>query len=212
MATVGFNSEYRRHSFSPTHWSATAATVFDGAVAFIGVAGRSSVSLDPNMRPTKDFAFPLAVFSLAFWIPAIGQNEPAEGSCAVISSDASGVNATKTVETLHVAAATASAGPFLLPSGSPASAKAVMCHRSSLVPALHDDKVVLAGYPFAIAAETKTGQHVLWLEIADGEFKVSYDAHVLTHEEAEAVQKRMNEFQNRLNSTSSAGASAKPHQ
>jgi len=39
MGTVGFDSEYRRHSFSPTHWSATAATVFDGAVAFIGVAG-----------------------------------------------------------------------------------------------------------------------------------------------------------------------------
>jgi hypothetical protein len=163
------------------------------------------------MRRTKDFACPLALFSLAFWIPAIGQNEPVEGSCAVISSDASGINATTTVETLHVVAATASTGPFLLPPESPASAKAVMCHRSSLVPAMHDDKVVLGGYPFAIAAETKTGRHVLWLEIEDGQFKVSYDAHVLTHEEEEAVQRRMNEFQNRLNSASSAGASEKPH-
>jgi hypothetical protein len=70
---------------------------------------------------------------------------------------------------------------------------------------------VLAGYPFAIAAERKSGRRVLWLEIADGQFKVSYDAHVLTHVEKEAVQKRMNEFQNRLNSASRAAAGAKPH-
>jgi hypothetical protein len=84
-----------------------------------------------------------------------------------------------------------------------------MCERSSLVPALNDDKVVLAGYPFAIASGTKSGRRVLWVEMVDGKFQVSYDARVLTHEEEEAVQKRMNEFQNRVNSASSAGASVR---
>jgi len=165
------------------------------------------------MRRTTYFASLLAVLSLAFEGPvAIAGNEPTEGSCAVVSSDASGVNATIPLEALHVIAATASTGPFVLPAGSPSSSKVVMCYRSSLVPALHDDKVVLAGYPFAITSETKTGRHVLWLEMANGKFQVSYEPGILTHDEQEAVQSRMNEFQNRLNSAPSAGASVKSHE
>jgi hypothetical protein len=148
------------------------------------------------MRCATGFVFPLTVLSIAFEFPAaIAANEPTEGSCAVVSSDAAGSSTTIPVEALHVITATASSGPFRLPEGSPASAKAVMCERSSLVPALNDDKVVLAGYPFAIASGTKSGRRVLWLEMVDGKFQVSYDARVLTHEEEEAVQKRMNEFQ-----------------
>jgi hypothetical protein len=163
------------------------------------------------MRCTTDFVFLLVALSFAFEAPAvIAGTEPAEGSCAVVS-DASGVNATIPVGALHVLAATASTGPFLLPAGSPTSVKAVMCDRSSLVPALHDDKVVLAGYPFAITSQTKAGRRVLWLEMTDGKFQVSYDARVLTSEEQEAVQARMNEFQNRINAASNAGVSVKPH-
>jgi hypothetical protein len=172
---------------------------------------RSTSSLDPNMRHTTDFAFLLAVLSFAFEISAASAGkEPTEGSCAVVS-DTSGVNATIPVGALHVIAATASSGPFVLPLGSPTSVKAVMCSRSSLVPALHDDKVVLAGYPFAITSETKSGRRVLWLEMSAGKFQVSYDARVLTSDEQEAVQARMNEFQNRVNLASSGGASVKSH-
>jgi hypothetical protein len=165
------------------------------------------------MRSTTNLTFLLAVLTPAFDDhAAIAENDATEGSCSVVATDASGGNATIPIDDLHVLAATASAGAFLLPAGSPSSAKAVVCERSSLVPALHDDKVVLAGYPFAIAAETKLGRRLLWLEIANGKFQVSYDPGVLTHDEQEAVQSRMNEFQNRLSSARNARTSVKSHE
>jgi hypothetical protein len=77
------------------------------------------------MRRTTNFAC-LAALSVAVeGSIAIAGNEPTEGSCSVVSSDSSGVNATIPVGALHVISATASTGPFLLPSGITSSAKAV---------------------------------------------------------------------------------------
>ena len=132
--------------------------------------------------------------------------EPTEGSCSVITTSDSGAAVVAPLPSLHVIEATARDEPFVLPADSPNQVTAIMCGRSSLVPAQKDDKVLLAGYPLAIVSESGSGRRVLWLELSDGRFQVSYDKGALSADEASAAQSRMNEFQTRLDAKSGSGS------
>ena len=81
---------------------------------------------------------------------------------------------------------------FRLPAQAPENTGAVLCRRANLIPAANDYKVLLAGYPFAIA--DPRGQ-VLWLMLDDGQVMVEYPQGALSREEEQQLQNWTNEVQ-----------------
>jgi hypothetical protein len=167
------------------------------------LGGPSTSPLDPEMRLTSLVA---ACLLLTGGSSVTLGAEATEGSCSVVATSDSGAPVVVPLPSLHVIEATARDKPFVLPPDSPKHVTAIMCSRSSLVPARGDDKVLVAGYPLAIVSESSSGRRVLWLELSDGQFQVSYDKGALTAEEASAAQSRMNEFQTRLDAKPGSGS------
>ncbi len=73
-------------------------------------------------------------------------DEPTESSCTVISPEANGLPKTTAMDGLKVIEQTAKEGRFALPRGAPKDVQAVLCKRSTVVPATHDYKVLQAGF------------------------------------------------------------------
>jgi hypothetical protein len=72
---------------------------------------------------------------------------------------------------------------------------AVMCGRSTMVPAEGDWKVLAAGHPLAIADSTPGSNRLAWLEISGGQVRYRFSLGQLTPAEAAATQPRLDAFQ-----------------
>jgi hypothetical protein len=92
---------------------------------------------------------------------------------------------------LHVLAQTGSDARFApdLPSGT----QAIVCIRSSIIPAAHDDKVLALGVPLIIA-ETNRPHRLGVLEINEGRYRYRLMEGTLPAADQAAVQARLQEF------------------
>ena len=78
----------------------------------------------------------------------------------------------------------------------PESFQALMCWRSTIVPAANDYKITLEGFPFYIVTGSESeGLKTLELGMVKGQFIVEMIEGQLTPEEMDAAQIRLNEFQ-----------------
>ena len=103
---------------------------------------------------------------------------------------------------LHVLSATTGASAFTLPKDAPAKTEAIMCLRSTLIPAPDDFKVVLAGFPFFIGTLGEPAKRrMLALEISDGRLQGRMVQGQLTARESEQLQERLNQMQTTIQST-----------
>ena len=89
------------------------------------------------------------------------------------------------VPSLHVAEQTDLAGPFVLPPDAPPGVHAIQCRRASIVPRGRDFEVLLAGYPLALRAPDDS---VVWLELEDGQVRVSFSEDALDTAQMQAMQ------------------------
>ncbi|MBV8686743.1 MAG: hypothetical protein JOZ90_03755 [Alphaproteobacteria bacterium] len=121
-------------------------------------------------------------------------DRPSESRCGYIVTDEHG---TRTVDTpaLHVLADTSAEGPYAPPI--PAGA-ALMCGRSSMVPAEGDWKVLAEGRPLYIVDSSPGAGRVACLEMADGRVQYRFAKGRLTVAEAAATERRLNAFQKHL--------------
>jgi len=124
-------------------------------------------------------------------LQTLAEDGISESACAVIAPDASGKMQSTKLDSLRVLEATAGQLSFSLPVDAPQSVKAVMCGRSTLVPAAHDYKVLLAGFPFNIVNESR----IAALELSGGQVRLRMVQGTLTPDEQIAVQKRIDELQ-----------------
>lgn len=122
-------------------------------------------------------------------------DEPSEKSCAVISRASNGAPMTTQMAGLEVIGQTAKDGEFRLPAGAPKDVEAVICKRSSIVPAEHDDKVLRAGYTLYVTDDLG---RVAALGIADGNVRLNVLDGALTDAEQSAAGARMSEFRARF--------------
>jgi hypothetical protein len=135
-------------------------------------------------------------------IPSVAA--PDETLCALALTDATGQTAFTNVKGLSIINLTAKPGPFQITQAEGEEITAVQCARSDLVPADHDDKVVLAGYPLFISMERKDGEQVtVVLETANGLFQVREVNGKLTQDEITRIGAQLDVFNDRL---SQAGA------
>src|SRR5262245_12233454 len=89
---------------------------------------------------------------VAVLIPSIvAAQEVVENACAVIARNDDGSLSSTQLDDLRVLEQTTKDGGFVLPASAPPGVEAIMCGRSSIVPALGDYKILLAGFPLFIA-------------------------------------------------------------
>jgi len=121
-------------------------------------------------------------------------DQPTETRCLYSVTDKDG---TRFVDSppVHVLADTKSHEPYDPPI--PAGA-AIMCGRSSMVPAEDDWKVLAAGHPLAIADSTPGSNRLAWLEVSGGRFRYRFSEGRLTPDEAAATERRLDAFQKHL--------------
>ncbi len=96
---------------------------------------------------------------------------------------------------LHVLDQTAQAGPFS--PTIPAGIAGIMCARTSILPAMHDDEVIVLGLPLYIA-EIGGRRRLGVLEIDNGQYRFRMLEGRLQAEEEPALQQRLSEFQARF--------------
>jgi hypothetical protein len=118
-------------------------------------------------------------------------DEPVETSCAAITRESNGAPATVPMENLKVIEQTAKAGAFKLPRGAPKVVQAVICKRSSIVPAAHDDKVPRSGYTLYVTDELG---RVAALGLVDGQLQFDVLDGALTEAEQAQASARLREF------------------
>ncbi len=122
--------------------------------------------------------------------PALA-DEPTEVSCSVITLESNGAPKTTPMDTLKVIEQTSKDGAFALPRGAPKGVQAVMCKRSSILPAAHDDKVLQAGYMLYISDELG---RVAVLGMADGRVQLDMLDGALTEAEQAQARARLAQF------------------
>ena len=133
--------------------------------------------------------------------PVANPNDP-ESRCAYIIRDAAGVHPGEDPN-LHVLAQTAADGPFA--PTPPAGSVGIQCWRASIVPAAHDEKVILAHLALIIAETTGTAPHRIGALGFDGtHFTFIMRVGTLTPAEQAQVDARLAEFLVRVH-PSSAG-------
>lgn len=77
----------------------------------------------------------------------------------------------------------------------PADTVAILCTRSTMVPAPFDYRIILAGYPFYIGSINDDPQRMGILERSGGAFRYRMVAGELTQAEQAGVAERLNYFQ-----------------
>jgi hypothetical protein len=131
-------------------------------------------------------------------VPALSLAAPDETVCALALTDETGQTGFTNVKGLSVVSLTAKPGPFHIQAEGE-EITAVQCARSDLVPAEHDDKVVLAGYPLFISTVRKDeSEATVVLETANGSFQVREVKGKLTQDEITRIGAQLDVFNDRL--------------
>ena len=131
---------------------------------------------------------------VAFAVAAMA-DEPTEVSCSVISRESNGAPKTTPMEALKVIEQTSKEGAFALPRGAPKDVQAVICKRSSIMPAAHDYKVLQAGYTLYLTDDL---DRVAALGLVDGRVQLNTVDGALTEVEQSQVRGRLEELQERM--------------
>lgn len=132
-----------------------------------------------------------AVFLIAAAAPALAE-EPTEKSCSVITLESNGAPKTTPISGLKVIEQTSKDGGFALPRGAPREVQAVLCKRSSVLPAAHDYKVLLAGFMLYLSDELG---RVAVLGKANGRVQLDMLDGALTEAEQSQANARLADFQ-----------------
>ena len=128
---------------------------------------------------------------------------PPESRCAYIIRDGPGVSHPADDPNLHVLDQTAADGPFA--PVKPAGAAGIQCWRTSIVPAAHDEEVILARMVLIISETSGPSPHRLGALDFDGtRFRFTMRSGTLTAAEQAAVDARLAEFLARLRPSSAA--------
>jgi hypothetical protein len=138
----------------------------------------------------------LGGLALASAAPAAGSPRPLrELRCDLMETQSGGRMTTIEAPDLHVLQQTAAAGRFSpeIPEGT----SGILCGRSSILPAAHDDEVLILGVPLFIA-ETGSGGRLGVLEIDQGRYRFRMLEGRLTADEQTAINGRLDEFQRRI--------------
>lgn len=115
--------------------------------------------------------------------------------CDLMETTREGRMSTVEAIDLHVLAQTSAAGRFS--TNIPEGTAGIMCGRSSILPAAHDDEVIYLGVPLFIA-ETGSPGRLGVLEIDQGRFRFRMLEGRLSAEEQAAMDGRLDEFQRRI--------------
>jgi hypothetical protein len=132
------------------------------------------------------------------WIAVAGAalaDEPTETSCSIISRESNGALKTTPMEALKVMEQTAKDGAFTLPRGAPKDVQAILCKRSTIMPAAHDYKVLQAGFTLYVTDDLN---RVAALGLVDGQVQLNMLDGAMTQVEQSQVQPRLNELQDRM--------------
>jgi hypothetical protein len=118
-----------------------------------------------------------------------------EVRCDLMETAGGGRMSTIEAPNLHVLQQTAAAGRFSpeIPEGT----AGIMCGRSNIMPAAHDDEVIILGVPLFIA-ETGSAGRLGVLEIDQGRYRFRMLEGRLSADEQTAMDRRLDEFQRRL--------------
>ena len=122
-------------------------------------------------------------------------DEPTETSCSIISRESNGALKTTPMEALKVMEQTAKDGAFTLPRGAPKDVQAILCKRSTIMPAPQDYKVLQAGYTLYITDELN---RVAALGLVDGSVQMNMLDGAMTEVEQSQIRPRLNELQDRM--------------
>lgn len=137
--------------------------------------------------------------------PAPAATAPAapESRCAYIIRDAAGAIHPGEDATLHVLDQTAADGPFA--PVKPAGAVGIQCWRTSIVPAAHDEEVILAHLALLIAETTGPAPRRIGALDYDGtRFRFTMRTGTLTAAEQAAVDARLAEYLARIRPSTAA--------
>ena len=127
---------------------------------------------------------------------------PPESRCAYIIRDATGVHPGEDA-TLHVLDQTAADGPFA--PVKPAGAVGIQCWRTNIVPAAHDEEVILAHMALLIAETTGPAPHRIGALDFDGtHFRFTMRTGTLSAAEQAAVDARLAEYLARIHPSTAA--------
>jgi hypothetical protein len=148
----------------------------------------------PN-RPGFLLAAATAAAAVAFIPAPANADEPTEVSCSVISREDNGVPKTTPVDKLEVIEQTSKEGAFTLPRGVPKDVQAVICKRSSVMPAANDYKVLQAGYTLYVIDGLG---RVSALGLVDSEVKLNMLDGAMTEAEQSQASARLAELQARM--------------
>lgn len=121
--------------------------------------------------------------------------EPTEFSCSIISRESNGVPKTTPMDELEVIEQTSKEGDFKLPRGAPKNVQAILCKRSSIMPASHDYKVLQAGYTLYLTDELS---RVAALGIVDGRVRLDMLDGSMTEVEQSQAGRRLQELEAEL--------------
>jgi len=126
--------------------------------------------------------------------PALA-DEPTEVSCSVITLESNGAPKSTPMDTLKVIEQSSRDGAFSLPRGAPKGVQALMCKRSSILPAAHDYKVLQAGYMLYITDELG---RVAVIGMAEGRVQLDMLDGAMTEAEQSRARERLAEFQSQF--------------
>lgn len=122
-------------------------------------------------------------------------DEPIEASCSIISRESNGALKTTPMETLKVMEQTAKEGAFKLPRGAPKNVQAILCKRSSIMPAVHDYKLLQAGFTLYVTDDLN---RVAALGLVDGQVQLNMLDGAMTQVEQSQASPRLRDFQAEL--------------
>ena len=131
-------------------------------------------------------------------MPLIAEDLATESACGVMVRGDDGKTNIIVLPSLHVLASTAQEGAFKLPTDAPANVMGMMCGRSSLIPAPNDYKLLQAGFTLAIVRNDESKSRAGVLELVSGRLQFRMIDGVMSKEETNALQPRLNEMQLRV--------------
>jgi hypothetical protein len=134
-------------------------------------------------------------------VAADSQRPLTELRCDLMESTPQGRMSTIEAPDLHVLQQTSAAGRFS--ADIPEGTAGIMCGRSSILPAAHDDEVIYLGVPLFIA-ETGSPGRLGVLEIDQGRYRFRMLEGRLSADEQAAIDRRLDEYQRRIIAQSSS--------
>ena len=134
---------------------------------------------------------------------------PPEARCTYIIRDASGIHPGED-SNLHVLSQTAAEGQFA--PHAPAGAAGIQCWRTSIIPAAHDDEVILAHLVLLLQQTSGEPPRRLGaLDFTQGHFRYTMRSGTLSASEQAQVDARIAEFNARLPGAATPAPAPAPH-